>query len=48
MASKNPSTQQLVTMMHTYSKGDPIDFDDEEGTESWLPWASPPLRVAPA
>ncbi len=39
MASKNPSTEQLVRVMHTYGKGDTIDFDDEEGTESWLLWA---------
>ena len=25
--------------MHKYAKGDPIDFDDEEGAESWLLWA---------
>ena len=39
MASQNPSTEQLVTIMHTYAKGDPIDFDDEIGAESWLLWA---------
>jgi hypothetical protein len=39
MASQNPSTQQLVNVMHTYAKGDTIDFDDEEGAESWLLWA---------
>ncbi len=39
MASKNPSTEQLVQMMHKYGKGDTIDFDDEEGMESWLLWA---------
>jgi hypothetical protein len=39
MASQNPSTEQLVTVMHTYAKGDAIDFDDEEGAESWLLWA---------
>ena len=38
-ASQNPSTEELVTIMHTYAKGDPIDFDDEEGMESWLLWA---------
>ena len=38
-ASQNPSTEQLVTIMHKYAKGDPIDFDDEEGAESWLLWA---------
>jgi hypothetical protein len=38
-ASQNPSTEELVTIMHKYAKGDPIDFDDEEGTESWLLWA---------
>ena len=25
--------------MHKYAKGDTIDFDDEEGAESWLLWA---------
>ena len=25
--------------MHKYAKGDPIDFDDEEGAEAWLLWA---------
>ena len=39
MASQNPSTEELVTIMHKYSKGDGIDFDDEEGAESWLLWA---------
>jgi hypothetical protein len=39
MASHNPSTEQLVNVMHTYAKGDTIDFDDEEGAESWLLWA---------
>ena len=39
MASQNPSTEQLVNVMHTYAKGDAIDFDDEEGAESWLLWA---------
>jgi hypothetical protein len=38
-ASQNPSTEQLVTTMHKYAKGDSIDFDDEEGAESWLLWA---------
>jgi len=39
LASQNPSTEQLVKTMHTYAKGDTIDFDDEEGAESWLLWA---------
>jgi hypothetical protein len=39
MASQNPSTQQLVNVMHTYAKGDAVNFDDEEGAESWLLWA---------
>jgi hypothetical protein len=39
MASQNPSTEELVTIMHKYTKGDAIDFDDEEGAESWLLWA---------
>src|SRR6204780_1850555 len=39
MASQNPSTDQLLNVMHTYAKGDTVDFDDEEGAESWLLWA---------
>jgi hypothetical protein len=39
IASQNPSTEQLVKVMHTYAKGDAIDFDDEEGAEAWLLWA---------
>jgi hypothetical protein len=38
-ASQNPSTEELVTTMHTYAKGDAIDFDDEEGAEAWTLWA---------
>jgi hypothetical protein len=38
-ASQNPSTEELVTTMHKYSKGDAIDFDDEISAESWLLWA---------
>ena len=39
LASQNPSTEELVTTMHKYAKGDTIDFDDEEGAEAWLLWA---------
>jgi len=39
LASQNPSTEELVTTMHKYAKGDAIDFDDEEAAESWLLWA---------
>jgi hypothetical protein len=39
IASQNPSTEQLVNVMHTYAKGDTVDFFDEEGAESWLLWA---------
>jgi len=39
LASQNPSTEELVTIMHKYAKGDSVDFDDEEGAESWLLWA---------
>jgi Periplasmic binding protein len=39
VASQNPSTEELVTIMHKYAKGDAVDFDDEEGAESWLLWA---------
>jgi hypothetical protein len=39
IASQNPSTEQLVETMHTYAKGDAVDFNDEEGAEAWLLWA---------
>jgi hypothetical protein len=39
MASQNPSTEELVTTMHKYATGDPIDFFDEEAAEAWLLWA---------
>ncbi len=39
MASQSPSTEHLVKVIHTYAKGDPVDFFDEEGAESWLLWA---------
>jgi hypothetical protein len=39
IASQNASTQQLVNVMHTYAKGNPVDFFDEEGAQSWLLWA---------
>ena len=39
LASQNPSTEELVTTMHKYSKGDDIDFNDEVSAESWLLWA---------
>ena len=39
VASQNPSTEELVTIMHKYAKGDAVDFDDEEGAEAWLLWA---------
>ena len=39
LASQNPSLEQLVNTMHTYAKGDSVDFDDEEGAEAWLLWA---------
>ena len=39
LAKQNPSTEELVTTMHKYAKGDTIDFDDEEGAEAWLLWA---------
>jgi hypothetical protein len=39
LASQSPSTQQLIDVMHTYGRGDPVDFFDEEGAESWLLWA---------
>jgi hypothetical protein len=38
-ASQNPSTEELVTTMKKYAKGDSIDFDDEEGAEAWTLWA---------
>ena len=39
LASQNASTKQLVQVMDRYAKGDPTDFIDEEGAESWLLWA---------
>jgi hypothetical protein len=39
MAAQNPSTEELVTIMHKYAKGDTIDFDDEVGAIGWLLWA---------
>jgi ABC-type branched-subunit amino acid transport system substrate-binding protein len=39
LAKQNASTEQLIQVMHGYAKGDPIDFTDEEGAESWLLWA---------
>jgi hypothetical protein len=39
MASQNPSTEQLLQVMHKYAKGDTVDFDNEEAAESWLLWA---------
>ena len=39
MASQSPSTEQLLQVMHTYAKGDTVDFDDEEAAEAWLLWA---------
>jgi len=39
MASQSPSVEQLVNVMHKYAKGDTVDFNDEEGAESWLLWA---------
>jgi len=39
MASQNPSTEELVTTMHKYAKGDTVDFNDESGADSWLLWA---------
>jgi hypothetical protein len=39
LASQSPSTEQLIAVMHTYGSGDPVDFFDEEGAESWLLWA---------
>ena len=39
LASQNPSTEQLVNLMHKYAKGDTVDFNDEESAESWLLWA---------
>ena len=46
-ASQNPSTEQLVNTMHSYAKGDTIDFDDEEGAEARLLWAKAAWHAAP-
>ena len=39
MASQNPSTEQLVHVMHTYQPGATINFWDQEGAGAWLLWA---------
>jgi hypothetical protein len=39
MASQNPSTEQLLQVMHKYANGATVDFDDEEAAEAWLLWA---------
>ena len=39
MASQSPSTEQLLGIMHTYAKGDTVDFDDAEAAGAWLLWA---------
>jgi hypothetical protein len=39
LASQNASTTELVNTMHKYTKGDSVDFFDEEGAEAWLLWA---------
>ena len=39
MASENPSTAELLKVMHVYANGDTVDFDDEEAAEAWLLWA---------
>ena len=37
MASQNPSTEQLVNVMHTYAKGDTVDFDERGGGRGVAP-----------
>ena len=39
LASQNPSTEQLLQVMHKYASGATVDFDDEEAAEAWLLWA---------
>ena len=39
IASQNPSTEQLVQVMHKYAPGDQIDFDNEEAMQSFILWA---------
>jgi hypothetical protein len=39
MASQNPSTEQLLQVMHKYASSATVDFDDEEAAEAWLLWA---------
>jgi hypothetical protein len=39
LASKNPSAAQDLAIMHTYAKGDDVDFNDETAVNSWLLWA---------
>jgi hypothetical protein len=47
LASQNPSTEELVTIMHKYAKRDTIDFDDHEVAEAWTLWAKAPSAAAP-
>jgi len=39
MAAQNPSTEQMVHMMHRYQPGATVNFWDEEGAGAWLLWA---------
>jgi ABC-type branched-subunit amino acid transport system substrate-binding protein len=39
MASANPSTEQMVKVLHTYGRGDPVDFNDQESINALLLWA---------
>jgi hypothetical protein len=39
MAAQNPSTEQMIETMHTYAKGDTIDYNDESSAGAWLLWA---------
>jgi len=39
LASKNPSTALLLSIMRKYSPGDTVDFNDEIAANSWLLWA---------
>jgi Periplasmic binding protein len=39
LASKDPSAAELLSIMHTYAKGDAVDFNDETAINSWLLWA---------
>jgi ABC-type branched-subunit amino acid transport system substrate-binding protein len=39
LASQSPAVQQLTAIMHKYSKGDTVDWLDEQAFDSWILFA---------